>query len=82
MHALYVNILLPLVENTEDGEGTAAPPPTNTTHMCGIQHNFKVGHLSLIPLCIQPPFTGDKVCNYVDLLGNFIPLPCNSQHSN
>ena len=53
----------------------------NTTHVCGISHHFKVRHLSLVPLYAQPPFTGDEVRSYADLLGNFISRPHNSRHN-
>ena len=53
--------------------------PTNATRVCENQHNFKVRHLSLVPLCIQPPFTADEVRSYVNLLGNFSTHPRNSQ---
>ena len=80
MHALYVNILLPLVENTEDGEDTAAPANKYYSHVWNTAQFQSRASLSHTPLS-PAPFTSDKVCNYVDLLGNFIPLPCNSQYN-
>ena len=54
MHALYVNILLPLVENTEDGEDTAAPANKYYSRVWNTAQFQSTASLSRTPLYPAP----------------------------